>query len=206
MDIVLFGTGGHAKVVAEVVAMQGLHRVVGLVSEDGVNGDFIEGLDVIASNQNFKKILPDHGVKGAIIALGLNKHRINLAELIGDGLEFVTAVHPAAFVSPQASLQPGSVVMAGAVINPGTNIGAHCIVNTASSIDHDCQIGDFTHICPGVVIAGHVTVGQGCWLGIGSVVSDHLTIGDRAFISAGATVVADIAPNSKLGFREQANS
>lgn len=198
MDIVLFGTGGHAKVVAEIVAMQGLHRVVGLVSEDGVNGDFINGIDVIASNQNFKEKLPSRGVQGAIIALGLNKHRIRLAELIGDSLEFVTAIHPAATVSPQASLQPGSVVMAGAIINPGTKIGAHCIVNTASSIDHDCQIGDYTHICPGAVMAGHVTIGVRCLLGTGSVTIDHISIGDDAMVAAGSTIRKNLPSSSNV--------
>ncbi len=200
MNIVLFGTGGHAKVVAEIIYLQGQHRVVGLVSEDGQPGDFVDGLDVIASNQNFQEILPGLGVQGAIIALGYNEHRIHLAELIGDSLEFVTAIHPSATVSRHASFGQGTVVMAGAIINPGTIIGSHCVINTTSSVDHDCTIGNFSHICPGVVMAGHVTVGTGCWLGIGSVISDHIRIGDRAFLSAGARAVEDIPPDTKLNF------
>jgi len=200
MNIVLFGTGGHAKVVAEIVQLQGLHRMVGLVSEDGRPGDFIEGLEVIASNQNFGEVLPGYDVRGAIIALGLNKHRMHLSELIGGSLEFVNAVHPSATVSRQAGLGPGTVVMAGAVINPGTRIGAHCIINTASSIDHDCTVGDFTHVCPGALVAGHVDIAVGCWLGIGSIVSDHINIGERAFLSAGARAVQDVPPDSRLSF------
>lgn len=198
MNIVLFGTGGHAKVVAEIVELQGIHRLVGLVSEDGVNGDFIDGLKVIASNHNFKQILPSHGVQGAIIALGFNKHRVNLAELISDSLEFVTAIHPSAIVSRHASLGAGTVVMAGAVINPGTSIGAHCIINTSSSIDHDCIVGSYTHICPGVVVAGHVSVGVNCLLGAGSVAIDHISIGDGAMVAAGATVRKDLPSGGNI--------
>jgi sugar O-acyltransferase (sialic acid O-acetyltransferase NeuD family) len=192
MNIVLFGTGGHAKVIAEIVELQGLYSLVGLVSQDGRSNNFIEGLDVIASNHDFKKILPQYGVQGAIIALGSNEHRIHLANLVGDNLEFVNAVHPSSMVSHHATLGPGTVVMAGATINPGTVIGSHCIINTSSSIDHDCAIGDFTHIAPGVVLAGHVAVGRNCFLGAGCVAIDHVSLGDNVIVAAGTTVRKNI--------------
>ena len=56
--------------------------------------------------------------------------------------------------------------MPGSLINTDTIVGRNCIINSSSSIDHDCVIGDHTHICPGVVLAGNVTIGKNCWIGL----------------------------------------
>ena len=31
-----------------------------------------------------------------------------------------------------------------------------------------CVINDHTHICPGVTVAGQVTIGKNCWIGLGA--------------------------------------
>ena len=101
-------------------------------------------------------------------------------------------VHPAAWVDLSVELGPGAVVFAGAVIQPRTVVGAHAIVNTAASIDHDCRIGRFAHLAPGVHLAGTVTVGDGAFLGIGTVAIPGVTIGEWTQVGAGAAVVRDL--------------
>ena len=66
--------------------------------------------------------------------------------------------------------------MPNSVINVDSCFGKGCIVNTASSIDHDCKIGDYVHICPGVHIAGTVSM-----LGAGSVVVDDIPSNTKAY-------------------------
>lgn len=192
MDIVLFGTGGHAKVVADIVEQEGLHRILGLVSEDGIPGNFVTGYDVIASNANFEKVIKKIMAKGAIVALGDTHHRINLVKKIAGKLEFVNAIHPSAIINKSVRIGDGTVVMAGVIINASTLIGNHCILNTSCSIDHDCKVGDYTHICPGCHIAGHVSIGRECWIGIGSTLIDHIKIGDKVEAGAGSVVIDDI--------------
>lgn len=192
MNIVLFGTGGHAKVVADIVEQENKHRILGLVSEDGIAGDFVSGYDVIASNSNFEKIIGKIGVKGAIVALGDTRQRIRLVKKISGKLQFVTAIHPSAIINKSVRIGEGTVVMAGVIINASTLIGSHCIINTASSIDHDSTVGDYTHVCPGCHIAGHVDIGRECWLGIGSTLIDHIKIHDNVELGAGSVVIDDI--------------
>lgn len=198
MNIVLFGTGGHAKVVADIVEKEGIHRIAGLVSQDGIPGDFVPGYEVIASNSNFEKISKKIGARGAIVALGDTYQRMNLVKKIIGRLEFVTAIHPSAIINESVKIVPGTVVMAGVIINASTSIGSHCILNTSCSIDHDCKIGDYTHICPGCHIAGHVNIGRECWIGIGSTIIDHISIGNRVKVGAGSVLVNDIDNDRKV--------
>jgi len=71
-------------------------------------------------------------------------------------------------------------------------LGRHVIVNTGATIDHDCIVGDFAHIGPGVHLAGMVKVGAGAFLGIGSVVLPGLAIGEWSMVGAGAVVIRDV--------------
>jgi len=198
MNIVIFGTGGHAKVVADIVEKEGIHRIVGLVSQDGRPGNFIPGYEVIAGNSGFHKVIKKVRARGAIVALGNAAQRMELVKRIGGKLEFVTAIHPAAVIDKSVRIGAGTVVMAGVVINSSTVTGRHCILNTSCSVDHDCRIGDYTHICPGCHIAGYVNIGRECWIGIGSTIIDHLSVGDQAFVGAGSVVAKAVGRNMRV--------
>ncbi|MBU1147949.1 MAG: acetyltransferase [Candidatus Omnitrophica bacterium] len=198
MNILLFGTGGHAKVVADIVEQQSIYNIVGLVSQDGASGDFIPGYDVVASNSNFEHIIKKVGARGAIVALGNADYRKSLVKKISGYLEFASAIHPLAIIDKSVSMGIGTTVMAGVVVNASTSIGDHCILNTSSSVDHDCKIGDFSHICPGSHIGGHVNIGSECWIGIGSILVDHINIGDKAIVGAGSVVINNIKSGAKV--------
>jgi len=71
-------------------------------------------------------------------------------------------------------------------------IGELGIVNTRASIDHDCSLGDYVHVAPGVTLAGNVTVGDNVLLGVGSCVIPGLCIGDNSIVGAGSAVIRDV--------------
>ena len=77
-------------------------------------------------------------------------------------------------------------------VKPGITGWAQVIVNTGATIDHDCRIGDFAHLCPGVHLAGEVQVGEGCLLGMGTSVIPGRSIGSQTVVGAGAAVVTDL--------------
>ena len=43
-----------------------------------------------------------------------------------------------------------------------------------------------------VVMAGTVTLGERCWLGIGTVVSNNISVAEDCMIGAGTVVVKDL--------------
>jgi len=65
------------------------------------------------------------------------------------------------------------------------------ILNTRSSIDHDCNIGNFVHIAPGVTLSGGVRVGHRSLIGVGATLIQSTTVGSDCIIAAGAVVVTD---------------
>ena len=127
---------------------------------------------------------------GGVIAVGNNRNRENIARRLH--IEWVSVVHPAAYVDPTVKLGAGAVVFAGAIVQPDTTIGEHVIINTAASIDHDCEIGDFVHIAPGVHLAGGIKIGRGSLVGIGSAAIPGIRIGERTTVGAGAVIVRNL--------------
>ena len=188
--ILVIGSGGHGKVVADILLSAGM-PVGGFLDDDPArHGMQVAGLPVLGAIDTYAR----HQPAGLVLAIGANRVRRQIAERLGAAADRLwhTAVHPRAVVAGSARLGRGVVVAAGAVINPDAAIGAHAIVNTGATVDHDAVVGRFAHLAPGVHLAGQVAVGDGALIGVGGLVIPGRRIGAWAIVGAGAVVARDI--------------
>ncbi len=183
----LYGAGGHAKVIMDIVKAQG-DSVEALV-DDNPDVTDVMGVKVMHGVLD--------GISPLIISIGNNRIRKLVSEKVH--AVFGRAVHPSAVVSDSAVIGEGSVVMQGAIVQSCASIGRHCIVNTGASVDHECVLEDFVHVSPHCTLCGNVQVGEGTWIGAGSVVIPGVKIGKWCVIGAGSVVVNDI-PDGVLAF------
>ncbi|MFO0974579.1 MAG: acetyltransferase [Phycisphaerae bacterium] len=195
MDIIIVGAGGHGRVVLDIVATAGEHRVVGFLDNNpALHGRRIDGEPVLGDLSQLPA-LRERGVSGTIIAIGDNAVRRGFMRTIESaGLKLVNAIHPSARVSPTARLGRNVVVAAGSIVCAHAQVGDSVILNTGCIIDHECMIGTSAHVCPGARLAGHVTVEAGAFIGIGATVVQNVRIGFEAVVGAGAVVLHDVAP------------
>jgi UDP-perosamine 4-acetyltransferase len=189
--VVVIGSGGHAKVVIELLRAEGKYKILGCtgLAETGfVLGD----IPILGTDTVLPAVLAK-GVKNAFVAIGDNRLRLRLLAQVSEmGFELINAVSPNAVVSPSATLGRGIAIMAGAVINAAAQIGDGAIINTNAGVDHDCRIGNGAHIGPGSALAGNVKVERESFLGIGTCVLPGVRIGNRVIIAAGSVVIRDI--------------
>jgi UDP-perosamine 4-acetyltransferase len=188
--VVIIGSGGHAKVVIELIRAEEKYQIAGCT---GLSGEgFVLGVPILGTDTALPALLAK-GTKRAFIAIGDNLLRVRLLAQVAEmGFELINAISPNAVVSPTAILGRGIAIMAGAVINASARIGDGAIINTNAGVDHDCWIGNGAHIGPGSALAGNVIVGCEAFLGIGSSVLPGARIGNRATIGAGSVVLHDI--------------
>jgi sugar O-acyltransferase (sialic acid O-acetyltransferase NeuD family) len=191
-ELIIYGAGGHAKIVIGIIHKCRKYRIAALIDDDaGRKGERLLGEEVIGAFADLPRLLSR--TRHLIIAVGDNGARHRLWErLRGLSPSYAEAVHPSATLGEQVTIGEGTVVMAGAIINCCTRIGNHSIVNTRSSIDHDCSIGDFVHIAPGVTLCGSVHVGKLSLVGAGATVLPGVTVGHEAVVGAGAIVIRDV--------------
>jgi len=188
--ILLFGAGGHAKVVFDALQTSAGEQAGLTVVDDNpalVGQDFfgfpVQRGDACEQLARFR----------FHVAIGRNEvRRAVFARLRGRGGVPLTVVHPRAQVSPHARVGEGSFLAAGCIVAPASTIGEGAIVNHAAVVDHDCQVGAFSHIAPNVTLGGNVRIGAGVLVGAAAVVLPGVTVGDGCTIGAGAVVIADV--------------
>ena len=190
-DLVVLGSGGHAKVIIEAVRARSPDRHIVLLDDNAEATDrTVLGIPVSGPRTWLASNLP-----GAPVALGIGDNRARLAVLewlLSQGREVETVIHPSAIVGATVEIGPGAFLAAGSVAIADTRIGRAAIINTAASVDHDCDIGDAVHIGPGVRLCGNVRVGARSLVGVGAAVRPGVTIGADTIIGAGSAVVADL--------------
>lgn len=125
----IIGAGGHAKVVVALAHALGLN-IAGVYDDRPLPMPDILGHPVVGP---VGEISDDAGTQ-AVIAIGSNEVRRAIVTRFHK-VDWVTLIHPTAWVAPTSLLGSGTVVMAGAVIQPGVQVGEQVIVNTAASID-----------------------------------------------------------------------
>jgi UDP-N-acetylbacillosamine N-acetyltransferase len=194
--IIVWGAGGHAMVVADILNVAGGHEIVGFVddSDPRRHGQAFSGATVVGGREQLPR-LRAQGVSHVIFGFGDNSARLRLGALVKEqGFALATAIHPSSVVARGVTVGAGSVIAAGAILNPGVRVGENVIVNTAASVDHECIIEDGVHVSPGAHLGGACHVGRGAWIAIGATVVPRIRIGESSIVGAGAVVLDDVPP------------
>jgi sugar O-acyltransferase (sialic acid O-acetyltransferase NeuD family) len=153
-NIVIIGAGGHAKVVAEAIRLQGKYTIAGFLDDGVAKGkpvfDDVPCLGAAGE-------MPE-GLQAFVVAIGNNKVRKQFFERYSAALEPAVVIHPSASVSRYASVGKGAVVLAGAVIAYGARVGENCIVNALALVDHETEVGMHAHIAQGTIIGSNCVI------------------------------------------------
>ena len=193
---VLWGSAGHAKVLASLIALRG-GRVVALFDNREVHSS-LHGVLLYVGEAGFSRWADDIESLASVIglaAIGGDRGRDRLAVhalFRRRGLQVRSLVHPDASVCATAVIGAGTQVLAQAIVAAEARIGEACILNHRASVDHECVLGDGVHIAPGATLCGCVTLGDNVMVGAGAVVLPRVSIGANSLIGAGAIVTKNI--------------
>lgn len=193
--IVIFGAGGHAKVIIDIIERQNLYEILGIFVDT-------PGIESLMSYPILGEISECKGYTKGIIAIGDNFGRKLVSEKVIENnpkIEFVSAIHPDATIGKEVHIGAGTVIMAGVIINVHAHIGDHCIINTQASVGHDVVIGNYATAAPGSRIGGNAFIGTLSTISMGANVIQKIKIGNGSLIGAGSTVIRDI-PNGVLAY------
>lgn len=189
--IAVVGAGGHGRELADIV--QAVHvaddsvTLLGIV-DDG-NPDrailaragipFLGGPDTLAGRE-----------VEVFLGVGAPNIRALLAARSADPTSGL--IHPTATIGADSHIGAGAVLAQGVILTTNVEIGRHSHINVATSISHDCRIGDFVTVSPGVRLTGEVRIGDQAFIGAGATVLPGLRIGREASVGAGAVVTKDV--------------
>ncbi len=175
--MIIFGKGGHSRVVADAVRRQHPDEEFTFIDE------------------GTPKLLETYEESSVFIAIGDNKVRERISAMRFH-FEF-NICHPCSIVPAEIVMEcRNSFFAAFCHVGAGAKVGNFSIINTGVILEHDCEVGDFTHLAPGVVTGGRVKIGNGTFIGVGAMIRDGVTIGNNCCIGMGSVVTKHVLDNS----------
>lgn len=194
-SFLIYGAGGHGRVVLDAALSAGLgSRILGFLDDGLPAGTDVHGYRVLGKGSDF--IARRVPATSLVLAIGDNQGRHAIAVQLATvhGLEYVRIVHASAVLSPSAQVEPGAMVLPLAVMNADARLGPHAILNTGAIAEHDVVVGAFAHVAPGARLGGGAVVEEGALIGTGAVILPGVRVGKWARVGAGAVVVRDVPP------------
>lgn len=194
-ELVIFGCGGFAREVAQVVrdinAVRPTWSLLGFVDDDAAkHGSTIGGLRVLGGAE----WLVAHPRVACSIGVGNPAAKRKIHERLRS-TRFATLVHPRAWIGERVVLGDGAIVCANATATCDISMGAHAIVNLSVTIGHDARLGDYATLAPSVNVSGYAQVGVGCDIGTGAALIPGVKVGSWSVVGAGSIVVRDLPEN-----------
>ncbi|HMN33654.1 MAG TPA: NeuD/PglB/VioB family sugar acetyltransferase [Chitinophagaceae bacterium] len=121
----------------------------------------------------------------------IKKGIINRISKIGN-YEFPNLIAKSSWISNQVTFGKGIIIYPNCAINYGTSIDDFVVINMNCAVGHDCKIGAFSSLAPGVNLAGHTKIGLGVDIGIGAATKQEVSVGNYSIIGGHSMVIHDI--------------
>lgn len=197
--ILIYGGGGHAKSVIDLIRANGAYHIAGIVDDGLEVSSQVMGIPVLGGGSILGS-LAEQGLELAVNAvggIGAPEKRIAVFEKLKlSGFAFPNLIHPRAVVEPTVKVGDGTQVFALAYVGSDSTIGFGCILNYGSITSHDCHLGDYVNLSPGATLAGGVKVGDCSQIGMRVTINLDLIVGSNVRVGNGATVKQGISDNS----------
>lgn len=190
--LIIIGSQGHAKAVAELASANEDVELVGFVDDFRPIGTPVLHWNVIGS---ISDVFPAqaHRFNAVVVAIGDNDSRESVvARLRAFQISYLTLCHPTAYVSPSAKIGAGTVLMPHVVISAEAQVGDHVVINTGAIVEHECVLENFCSVAPNACLAGQVILREGSAICMGANIREKLEVGAHATIGAGSTVLHNV--------------
>lgn len=93
------------------------------------------------------------------------------------------------------NISDGTILCSGVIITSNVTIGLASLLNLKVTVSHDCKIGDFVELAPGVNVAGNCIIEDGVFVGTNATIIPKIRVGQNSIIAAGSVVTKDVPPN-----------
>lgn len=193
--IVLFGAGGFAREVANMIEIINLinptYNLLGFVVDSDFykDGVTINGYPILGDESWFK----DHCDVFCTVAIANVNIRKRVQEsLKKKGVRFETLIAPYVYIPESTKIGEGTIIFGHSLISVNVTMSEGVFINSGVSIGHDVHIGSYTTVMPGTGISGGVSVGSKVLIGGHAFIVPGKCVGDNAVVAAGSIVFSNV--------------
>lgn len=199
-DIVLLGSGGHAKSVVDIIEQNPDYRIIGFLELPNKQTFSYHNYRVLGDDSMLETLMTSD-IRYAYPAMGYmgkgdirRKMYERLCEL---GYSIPNFIDQSAILAKDVVIKENSGVFIGkrAVINSNARLEEMTIINSGAIIEHDCVVQAGTHVAVGAVVCGETHIGRQCLIGANATIKQCVSIGDKVIVGAGSVVLTDVSNN-----------
>lgn len=193
-DILIIGAGGIGRetawIIEEINEVKPTWNLLGYIDENSeMHGKELNGYKVLGGLEVLEKLEEKPYVVVAIANCSVKK---SIVTKLGEKYNFATIIYPTVKVSKFIQIGQGTIIYPGVILTVNTKIGNHVLISGNCTIGHDTVIGDYSSVLWGSNFSGYDTVGESCFIGVGTKVIQGININKENKISAGITVLEDV--------------
>lgn len=118
-------------------------------------------------------------------------------------LKFDTATRSGVRIGPRTVIREHVTIHRATRADSCTEVGADCFLMVGSHVAHDCRLADRVIMANAVLLAGHVQIGAGAFVGGGAAVHQFCRIGEGAMVGGATRLSRDLAPFSMVTERDE---
>lgn len=197
-ELVLFGGGGHAKSVIDVITSGNEFVIHGIIDVKEKVGTKVCGFPINGTEEDIFDFdfdnLAFHVSIGHILS---NEARLRIYSKLKKKKAYMPPIiSKKAHVSKFAEIGQGSFVGHHAVINAGAVIGENTIINTGAIVEHDSIIGNHTHISTQTTVNADCYVGDHCFLSSHVVMNRGLKINNNILVYSGSLITKSFSESN----------
>jgi sugar O-acyltransferase (sialic acid O-acetyltransferase NeuD family) len=178
--VLVYGSKDFGYVIKDLTKQCG-YKFEGFIDDYNKSEEIVGNFYEVAQNYSNNEF-------SIAIAIGYNNLQARwkiYQEVLKNGFNVLTLVHPQAYVSETSKIGRGSIIMAGTVIDLNANIGELSVLWPGVVVNHDSIIGENTFLSPNSTVCGFASVGEHSFIGAGTVVVNHKVVPKGSFIKAG---------------------
>ena len=198
----IYGAGGFGREVLPIIRQQvGLKSdvvfIVDDIKEKVVNETKVVTFDEFCSLKDMDKYYT--------VAIADSKVRMEIdIKCIREGIKPISIYSQNSVIMDDVLIGDGAILSPFTCITSNVRIGKSFHANLYSYIAHDCVIGDYVTLAPGVKCNGNVIIEDHAYVGTGAIIrpgtkTKPLVIGSHSIIGMGA-VVTKTVPSGKTVF------
>jgi len=195
----VFGAGGYGREVMPLARDQLIKNDVPINNlffvVDSPEIDFINGIKVISTEQFLSMNCAEKNITYAIADSRIREEKSEFFR--NSSANDWTVLAQNCLIMDDVKIGSGSIISPFVTLTSNISIGMNFHANIYSYVAHDCIVGDFVTLAPGVKCNGNVVIGSHAYIGTGAVIrngsnKDPLVIGKYAVVGMGAVVTKSV--------------
>ncbi|ANE52445.1 acetyltransferase [Flavisolibacter tropicus] len=192
--LAIIGSGDLGQLIAHHAINDRHYEVVGFFDDFKNAGEKVGLSKVIGSTREIFEKFSEGVFDKIMIGIGYNhfQYRKDWYNKLKARIPLGTIIHSSTYIDTTCKVGEGVFILPGCVLDTNVIIGDNVLLNTGTTIAHDSMVKANSFLSPRVAVAGFVSIGECCNIGINTTIIDNISITDFVQTGGGAVVVKNL--------------